>query len=98
MRAFSRSSSGCWLIGRYGTDAIRALAGGEDEVEPGDDHRQGQPLAHVQVGRPRELDEMGVRLADIFEREAGEAVDEDEGADQPAGLVAGAGLPEHPAE
>ena len=38
-----------------------------------------------------ELDQLGVGLADEFDGEAAEAVDEDEGADELARLVAGVG-------
>ena len=41
---------------------------------------------------------MRVGLADELDEEAAEAVDEEEGADELAGLVAGAGLPEHEPE
>jgi len=52
----------------------------------------------MESGRLDEADQMRVGLADELECEADEAVAEDEGADELAGLVAGAGLPEHPDE
>ena len=45
-----------------------------------------------------EADQLRVGLADELDGEAEQAVEEDEGADELARLVAGLGLPEHPPE
>src|SRR3982750_2930987 len=45
-----------------------------------------------------EFDELGVGLADELNAEAEDAVEEDEGADELARLVAGLRFPEHPGE
>src|SRR3954447_4804216 len=65
-----------------------------DQIGATEDHRQRQPLAHVEMGARRELDQLPVRLAVEFDEEAAEAVAEQEQADQLAGLVARLRLPE----
>ena len=79
-------------------DPLAAPLGGEHQIEPAQDHRQRQPLAHVETGRRGEADQLRVRLADELDAEADQAVDEDEGADELARLIARLGLPEHQAE
>src|SRR3569833_2545655 len=76
-------------------DPYPAALGGKHEIQPEDDHRQREPLAHVQPGRACESDQLLVRLADEFDPEAIQAVEEQEGADQLARLVTSARLPEH---
>ena len=74
------------------------LRRGQHQVEPAEDHRQRQPLAHVEVRRLRERDELLVRLTDELDAEAEQAVEEQEGADELARLVPRLGLPEHEGE
>src|SRR5687768_4219571 len=79
-------------------DPDAPLLGGQHQIEAAEDHRHAQPLAHVQAGRLRELDQLRVRLADELDGEAEDSVEKDEGADELAGLVAGLRAPEHPGE
>ena len=77
----------------------RPLLRGQHQVEAAEDHRQRQPLAHVQVRSPgRTAIELAVRLADELDAEAEAAVEEDERADELARLVSRLGPPEHPGE
>src|SRR4029453_16472401 len=62
--------------------------------EPGapQDHRQRQPLPHMQPGRLGEFDQLRVRLTDKLDAEAEAAVKKDEGTDELAGLVGPSGF------
>src|SRR4051794_27426497 len=52
----------------------------------------------MEMGRLRKSAELAIRLPDELNAEAEQAVEEDEGADELARLVARLGLPEHPRE
>src|SRR5436305_5303335 len=74
-------------------DARAALARRQHQPQAGDDHRQRQPLAHVQPGRLRERDKLLVGLADELDSETEQAVEEQEGADELARIVPCLGPP-----
>src|SRR3546814_13618023 len=79
---------------RDGFHADAAALRRDDQVEAAQDHRNAQPLAHVQPGAGGEFHELGVRLPQIFDPEAEDAVTEQGDADQDAAPVAARVPPE----
>src|SRR5438270_3335597 len=93
-----RTTSGNAFSTGRSLNADPALGGCQHQVEPAEDHRQRQPLTHVEMGRLCKLDELVIGLADILDPETEAAVEEEERADELARIVAGPGPPEHEAK
>src|SRR3546814_10922953 len=66
---------------------FRADFGCQDQVKAAQDHRQGQPLSHVQAGAFCKFHQLRICLAEEFDREACKAVAKQEYADELAGLI-----------
>src|SRR5688572_17034988 len=79
-------------------DPLPSPARRGDQPGAAEDHRDGQPLAHVQPGRLSELDEMLIGLPPELDDEPADSVAEQESADEPPGIIACVGPPEQEPE
>src|ERR1700754_1212085 len=79
-------------------DAPAASPGGGDEIDAERDHRQAQPLPHVESRLIDEPDELSVGLAEELDEEAAQAIAQQEDADELARLVTRLGPPEEEPE
>src|SRR3546814_9057998 len=61
---------------------FRAAFGCQDQVKAAQDHRQGQPLSHVQAGAFCKFHQLRICLAEEFDREACKAVAKQERSEE----------------
>src|SRR3546814_3855719 len=85
--ASGRGTSACTGAPIWNRVPFRAAFGCQDQVKAAQDHRQGQPLSHVQAGAFCKFHQLRICLAEEFDREACKAVAKQEYADELAGLI-----------
>src|SRR3546814_10122200 len=69
-RASGRGTSACTGAPIWNRVPFRAAFGCQDQVKAAQDHRQGQPLSHVQAGAFCKFHQLRICLAEEFDREA----------------------------
>ncbi|KAK0329745.1 hypothetical protein LTR94_035509, partial [Friedmanniomyces endolithicus] len=78
--------------------SIHAACRSDDQEESADEHRYGKPLPHVEAGPHREADKLGIWLAEELYRETGEAIADEEYANEHTRSTPGVREPEQERE